>query len=188
MKTIIANAEFVYEINKSKFLAFSYEVKTKEECDCIIDKLRKEYKDARHVCYAYVLSQQTIQKYSDDKEPSGTAGFPMLSLILKNNLTDVLIVVVRYFGGIKLGAGGLLRAYCKAASGVLEASGSQDYKTIYRYELIFNYDQLKIIDNWIKQNQWVIIEKEFVDCVIYKIKTDEPIDPSVMKCDYKVVK
>lgn len=187
MKTIISNAEFIYEINKSKFLAFCYLVSNKEQCDQIIEQLRRQYKDARHVCYAYVINQQTVQKYSDDKEPSGTAGFPMLSLLLKAELTDVLIVVVRYFGGIKLGAGGLLRAYCKATSSALELAGIQDFKFTYQYELIFNYDQMKAIDFWIKQNSWTILDKQFSEQVIYKIKTDEPIDSSVAKCEYKAI-
>ena len=102
------------EIKKSKFYSKLYKVTTKEQCDQIIEDLKKEHKKATHICYAYVL--KNTAKFCDDGEPSGTAGKPILNVIQKKNQSEIMIVVIRYFGGVKLGAGGLVRAYTKAAS------------------------------------------------------------------------
>lgn len=109
---------YTLEIKKSKFIAYYYEVTDVSEVNNIIDDLKINNKKARHLPYAYKISN--LAKKSDDKEPSGTAGLPIYNVIEKNNLEDTLIVVVRYFGGIKLGAGGLLRAYSKAACEVIK--------------------------------------------------------------------
>ncbi len=111
---------FTYEINKSKFLAYSVELTSLDQVKPFVENLKKEHKKARHFCYAYVYNREVIsEKCSDDGEPNGTAGYPILNVIKKKNLTNILVVVVRYFGGIKLGAGGLTRAYTKACAGVL---------------------------------------------------------------------
>ena len=108
------------EIKKSKFYGYKYDITEQSEADEIIANLRKEHKKANHVCFAYkIVSGQEIVKFSDDGEPSGTAGRPIFGVIEKKNIKNVLVVVVRYFGGIKLGAGGLVRAYTKTASDVL---------------------------------------------------------------------
>lgn len=113
--------QFLLEINKSKFFAYKYDLSSVDEVKDIINSLKKEHKKARHFCYAYVFNKDMIsEKCSDDGEPSGTAGYPILNVIKKKNLTNILVVVVRYFGGIKLGAGGLTRAYTKACAGVLD--------------------------------------------------------------------
>ena len=112
---------FELEINKSRFIAYRLELSSLEAVKPFLEKLKKEHKKARHICYAYVYNRETVnEKCSDDGEPGGTAGYPILNVIKKKNLTNVLVVVVRYFGGIKLGAGGLTRAYTKACSGVLD--------------------------------------------------------------------
>lgn len=106
----------MYEIKKSKFYAFSYNVDNTDEVNQILEDLKKEHKKARHIVYAYKIDG--FEKKCDDGEPSGTAGLPLYNIINKKDLNHILIVVVRYFGGIKLGAGGLLRAYNKAASDI----------------------------------------------------------------------
>ena len=112
--------KFELEINKSRFLAYKLELNSVEDVKPFIEKLKKEHKKARHFCYAYVFNKDGVsEKCSDDGEPGGTAGYPILNVIKKKGLTNVLVVVVRYFGGIKLGAGGLTRAYTKACAGVL---------------------------------------------------------------------
>ena len=108
--------ESMHEIKKSKFYAFRYEVDTIEEINHILQEIKKNHKKAKHVVYAYKID--SIEKKYDDGEPSGTAGLPLYNIINKKNLNHILIVVVRYFGGIKLGAGGLLRAYNTAGSEV----------------------------------------------------------------------
>ena len=113
--------KFELEINKSRFLAYKLDLNSVEEVKPFIEKLKKEHKKARHFCYAYVFNKDIVsEKCSDDGEPGGTAGYPILNVIKKKNLTNILVVVVRYFGGIKLGAGGLTRAYTKCCAGVLE--------------------------------------------------------------------
>lgn len=109
---------YTYEIKKSKFIGYYYEINSKEEANEIIENLKKEHKKAKHIPYAYKIDN--IAKKSDDKEPSGTAGTPLYNIIKVNNINNCLIAVVRYFGGIKLGAGGLLRAYSNAAKEVIK--------------------------------------------------------------------
>ncbi len=105
--------EYTLEIKKSKFVGYYYQVESIEEIEIILENLKKEHKKAKHFPYAYKINGQI--KKSDDKEPSGTAGMPILNIIDRNDLNYALIVIVRYFGGIKLGAGGLLRAYSNTA-------------------------------------------------------------------------
>ena len=103
-------------INKSRFIAYKFNLTDLEQVKQHINDLKKEHKKARHVCFAYVFKGEVVsEKCSDDGEPGGTAGYPILNVIKKKNLTNVLVAVVRYFGGIKLGAGGLVRAYSKTA-------------------------------------------------------------------------
>ena len=109
---------YTLEIKKSKFIAYYYEVDAVEEVGKILEELKKEHKKARHIPYAYKI--EGYIKKSDDKEPSGTSGMPILNIIDKNNLNHTLIAVVRYFGGIKLGAGGLVRAYSNSAKEVIK--------------------------------------------------------------------
>lgn len=121
------------EIKKSKFLCFSFLVQTKQQAEDIVKSLNDKYSDATHVCYAYVVAGQ--EKACDNGEPQGTAGKPILDCIKRKNLKNVLVVVVRYFGGIKLGAGGLIRAYSNSAKTVLDASGTK--QQIATKKLIF---------------------------------------------------
>lgn len=108
------------EIKKSKFIGYVYKVDSLSNAKSLILKLKKEHKKATHICYAYkIVGDEYAEKAFDDGEPSGTAGKPILNVINKKKLSNVLVVVVRYFGGIKLGAGGLIRAYSKTAASVL---------------------------------------------------------------------
>lgn len=108
--------ESLYEIKKSKFYSYNYEVDSIDDIKSILEAIKKEHKKARHIVYAYKIDG--LEKKCDDGEPSGTAGMPLYNIINKKDLNHILIVVVRYFGGIKLGAGGLLRAYNQAGSDV----------------------------------------------------------------------
>ena len=115
----VENYELI--INKSRFIAYKILLTDLSQVKEMVEKLKKEHKKANHVCYAYVYKGEVVsEKCSDDGEPGGTAGYPILNVIKKKNLNNVMVAVVRYFGGIKLGAGGLTRAYTKAAAGVLE--------------------------------------------------------------------
>lgn len=120
MKSIDGQYEDLYVINKSKFYSFAYPVTTEEEIKNILAGLRDRFADATHICFAYSLSSPRLEKADDNGEPSGTAGKPLLELIKKKNMDNVLVVSVRYFGGIKLGAGGLVRAYTNSGNLVLD--------------------------------------------------------------------
>ena len=105
-------------IKKSKFITKIYEINDVNNIKSIIDELQKEYKKATHICYAYIINGQ--EKAVDDGEPSKTAGWPILNVLQKRNLNEILVVVIRYFGGVKLGAGGLVRAYTKCTSEIVK--------------------------------------------------------------------
>jgi len=105
---------------KSKFVGYAFLCKNVEEVQEALEVLKKEHKKATHICYAYSLKNPFLEKAVDDGEPGGTAGRPILSVIQKKGVSDICVFVVRYFGGIKLGAGGLVRAYTKTAGGVLK--------------------------------------------------------------------
>ena len=109
MYSIKETTKNTIEIKKSKFITILYRINNVEEVNTILYKVSSKYSDATHVCYAYILNN--IEKCSDNGEPSGTAGLPILNVLKKKNLTNILAIVIRYFGGIKLGAGGLVRAY-----------------------------------------------------------------------------
>ncbi len=112
---------FTLEIKKSKFISYYFELNSIDDINNHINKIKAENKKATHVCYAYVYNKTEVKEQAnDDGEPKGSAGYPILNVIKKKNLSNCLVVVVRYFGGIKLGAGGLVRAYTKACAGVLE--------------------------------------------------------------------
>ncbi len=115
-KSIYSEASASFTEQKSEFISSICHVETEEEAIGFIEKIRANNRRARHNCYAYVIKKDGLQRYSDDGEPQGTAGAPILDVIQKNGLTDVVVVVTRYFGGILLGKGGLTRAYSSAAS------------------------------------------------------------------------
>ena len=117
--TVKDRASFEYEEKKSVFIADASPVSTEAEAIAFIDSVKKRYPDARHHVYAYVLRENSIMRFSDDHEPQGTAGMPVLDVIRKNGCTDTVIVVTRYFGGTLLGTGGLVRAYTASALGAL---------------------------------------------------------------------
>ena len=139
------NSESVAEImeKKSKFIATLCEANSKDEAEKILQETRKKYHDAKHNCYAYIV--QKIEKCSDDGEPSGTAGAPMLALLKSANLTNVIIIVTRYFGGILLGTGGLVRAYTESAQKAIENAQIVQKDYGIRYEVEIAYSDLKNI-------------------------------------------
>lgn len=163
MKTIKYNITHEYIIQKSKFISMLYQVNNEKEVINILNRLKLEYKDATHICYAYIINN--IKRFQDDGEPSGTAGMPILNVLESQKLNLILAVVIRYFGGIKLGAGGLVRAY---TTSVVEALENQDLGEIvsgYKVTITFKYNNSKLIDNTLKNYQ--IINKEFNSEITY---------------------
>lgn len=172
MKTILENFFFQIEIEKSKFLGYAIAINNEEDAKNEINKIKKEHPKATHHCYAYVLKDK--QKSNDDGEPAGTAGIPILEIIKQFDLENVLIVVVRYFGGIKLGAGGLVRAYARSAKEVLLVSKIHEIKTLPTYNLIFDYNYISSMENFIAKNQLKILEKEYELKVTYTLLLETP--------------
>lgn len=172
MKTILENFFFQIEIEKSKFLGYAIAINNEEDAKNEINRIKKEHPKATHHCYAYVLKDK--QKSNDDGEPAGTAGIPILEIIKQFDLENVLIVVVRYFGGIKLGAGGLVRAYARSAKEVLLVSKVHEIKTLPTYNLIFDYNYISSMENFIAKNQLKILEKEYELKVTYTLLLETP--------------
>lgn len=157
-------------INKSRFITVLTNINNIKEINDKINKYKKVYKDATHYCTAYIVDNH--EKCDDDGEPSGTAGLPMLSALKNKNLTNILCVVIRYFGGIKLGAGGLVRAYSKSVNEAINKAEIASLIDGYLIEIEFNYDNLKQIDYLLKNIDTV---KKFEEKIMYgfKITTDD---------------
>ncbi len=137
--TVKNPSHFEYEDRKSIFIGQAMPVSTESEAISFIDSVKKRYPDARHHVYAYVLRENSSMRFTDDHEPAGTAGMPVLDVIRKNGCTDVVIVVTRYFGGTLLGTGGLVRAYTSAALGALESAEIIRYDIYSSLEISVNY-------------------------------------------------
>ena len=159
-------------VKKSRFIANIYYVKNKEEAEDIINKVRKKYYDARHNCYAYNIidEENKIQsKSSDDGEPSGTAGAPMLDILNKKQMANVLVIVTRYFGGILLGTGGLVRAYSDATLKAIENAIIVNEENGYELKIILNYNDLDKLKSYCNKNSIEIVNIEYdekINCVI----------------------
>ncbi|MGL5641166.1 MAG: YigZ family protein [Paraclostridium sp.] len=154
-------------IEKSTFIGYAKPVKTEEEAVEFINEIKKKHKDARHNVWAYTVGKNmNIQRYSDDGEPQGTAGIPTLEVIKKEDLRDVVVVVTRYFGGIKLGAGGLVRAYTKGAKIGLEAGKIIDKVMYQEVKIKIDYNQLGKVQNEIMNMGYFIKDTVYEDNVV----------------------
>lgn len=167
-KTIEGQSEAIYTEKRSKFIAIAIPVRTLTEVKAHLEEYQKKYYDARHVCYAYMLGAERKEfRVNDNGEPSGTAGKPILGQINSNELTDILIIVVRYFGGIKLGTSGLIVAYRTAAAQtiaeatIIEKTVDQDVKIVFEYP--FMNDVMRIV----KEEAPEILEQSYdMDCIM----------------------
>lgn len=166
--TIAAPAEAIYKERSSKFLTYAYPVESEEEIKILLDALRKEYYDATHHCYAYRLGPQgDLFRANDDGEPSGTAGKPILGQIHSKELTNVLVIVVRYFGGVKLGTSGLIVAYRAAAAEALDAVEHVEKTINGEIVLKFSYPLLNEVLRIVKEEEPKVVEQIFDnDCMV----------------------
>lgn len=182
MYTIINSSIYQYEIKKSKFITLLYPIHKIEEVDYYLRNAKNTYKDATHYCYAYKLSN--FQKFSDDGEPGGTAGLPIIEVLNKRNLDNILCIVVRYFGGIKLGAGGLVRAYGKAVREAIDNNRMIELIEGYLIQVYVTYEEQKQCDylwkNW-------IVEKNFQDKVIYDLEIEKERITEFKNYDYQIL-
>lgn len=169
--TVAGYGETEIEINRSRFIGYAQRVESEEEAREFIASIKKKHWDATHNCSAYLIGMRDeIQKADDDGEPSGTAGKPILEVLKRTNVKDTVVVVTRYFGGIKLGAGGLIRAYGKTASETLKASKLVERTLHETCHIEMDYTFLGKIENELRARDEYIIENiEYLDSVVMTV-------------------
>lgn len=169
-KTIVSSAEGSYKEKGSKFLSFAFPVKNVDEINQILARYRKQYYDARHICYAYMLgSAKNEWRAKDDGEPSGTAGRPILGQINSFELTNVLVIVVRYFGGILLGTGGLITAYKEASIDALEQANIVEQTIDEVFTVEFDYLLMNEVMRVIKEINPLVLDQSFDNMCAMKL-------------------
>jgi len=161
----VNNSENIIIINKSKFITNIFYINNLNDINIYLNKIKEKYKDATHHCYAYIINN--TKRFNDDGEPNGTAGMPILDCLEKNKLNHTLCIVTRYFGGIKLGAGGLVRAYSNSISNALKNSKFFKLKDGYKIKITFEYNNSKQIDNLVKDYE--ITKKEYGKVITYEL-------------------
>ena len=161
----VNNSENIIIINKSKFITNIFYINNLNDINIYLNKIKEKYKDATHHCYAYIINN--TKRFNDDGEPNGTAGMPILDCLEKNKLNHTLCIVTRYFGGIKLGAGGLVRAYSNSISNALKNSKFFKLKDGYKIKITFEYNSSKQIDNLVKDYE--ITKKEYGKVITYEL-------------------
>lgn len=183
-KTIKENIFAQIVEKKSKFIANVFYIETMEEAEDIIKQMKKKYYDARHNCYAYIVfdkERRLIEKCSDDGEPSGTAGIPILTVLKGNNLCNALVIVTRYFGGILLGTGGLVRAYTGATESALEEATFVTMKIGVEAKVVLSYDSVENFRYYARKNNINIINEEYSDNVEFLIEISNEMLKKLLK-------
>ena len=161
-------------IQKSRFIAHVQRTETELDAQEFIQALKKKYWDATHNCSAYLIGENDqIQKANDDGEPSGTAGVPILEVLKKRKLKDTTVVVTRYFGGIKLGAGGLIRAYGKSASEGLDAVGIVERKLMQIFHITMDYSWLGKIENELRSSSYILKNIQYQENVEFEVFVED---------------
>ncbi len=169
-----------FEEKKSEFIGYAKRVESEEEAKAFINEIKNMHKQARHNCSAYIIGENmNIQRYSDDGEPQGTAGIPILEVMKKSRVTDCAVVVTRYFGGILLGTGGLTRAYTKGASISIKAAGIVEKVEGLKLSFEMEYDLFGKVQYLCGQNSWHIEDTEYSDKVIVHILAEKAIAENI---------
>lgn len=176
-RTIKEDGQVQEEIKKSRFICHAKRVYSEEEARAFITAIKKEHYKATHNCSAFIIGERSeIKRTSDDGEPSGTAGVPMLGVLENHNLTNVCVVVTRYFGGIKLGAGGLIRAYAGSVALAVKEIGIVEIKEQAGIQIQMSYAQYQEYGNFLKEHNLMELETNFtdqVDTIIFVDKEDK---------------
>ena len=183
MKTVKENFANEIIIKNSRFITLLFQVFDDTDISLILDKVKVENPKDNHYCYAYITENK--KKSSDDGEPGGTAGMPMLNVLEKENIINVLAITVRYFGGIKLGAGGLVRAYSKSIRDAVLAADMVLVEKGYKVLININYDMQKSLDYLLRD--YNIINKEFSDKVLYTVLIPNDKINLLGGYDYKII-
>ncbi|MBR3152683.1 MAG: YigZ family protein [Clostridia bacterium] len=169
-KTVKENNSAEIVEKKSKFIGNIFYIESEEEAERIIKETRKKYHDARHNCYAYKINKDNLSRFSDDGEPSGTAGAPMLAVIDGKGLSNILVIVTRYFGGILLGTGGLVRAYSDCTEKVIDESKIIEKEFGYEMRCEVSYKNLEKIKYYFDKNNIVITNSEYLENITLTIE------------------
>lgn len=165
-KTLMKRAEDEFIVNKSRFIGHACPCETEEAALGFLAEMREKYKDASHNCYAYIIgANMGIMRYSDDGEPGGTAGMPIIEVLKARGVTNCCCVVTRYFGGVLLGAGGLVRAYTKGAAIALDACGVGTMHPTARYLMDIPYPMLSRMEYFLQSEPVTVEDKTFTDTV-----------------------
>lgn len=171
ISSVFGSAQAEYMIKKSRFIASVQEVKSEDEAAAFVESMRKKYWDARHNCYAYQLGPGgKVQKCSDDGEPAGTAGRPMLDVLRNRDITNTVVVVTRYFGGIKLGASGLIRAYTHTTVLGLDSADIADYKPFDVVDVTVGYPFVSTMERMAPDYGIRIHNRSFSDVVTFTLQ------------------
>ena len=169
-KTLMKAAQDEFIVNKSRFIGHGRPCETEEEALVFLAEMRAQYKDATHNCYAYIIgTNMGVMRYSDDGEPGGTAGMPIIEVMKARGVTNAAVVVTRYFGGILLGAGGLVRAYSQGAAAALNACGVGVMHPTARYLMEVSYPMLNRMDFFLRGEPVVVEDKTFTDVITYTL-------------------
>ncbi len=174
--------EHTIEIQKSRFICYLHKTLDEEAAKEFIISIQKLHPNATHHCYAFIIGEHNeIQRSNDDGEPGGTAGMPMLDCLMKQHMQDITAVVVRYFGGIKLGAGGLVRAYSKSVSEALKEASLTQKKQMKQYRLSFSYELTGKLDHYFRTHDIRLLQKTYEDCITYEFLSETPIDEDIQE-------
>lgn len=179
--TVLGKGEYILVEKKSKFIANVAPVGTEDQAREYLDSIRKTYPDARHVVYAYLISgDSTYQRYSDDGEPQGTGGLPVLEAIKREGLTNVICTVTRYFGGILLGAPGLTRAYGTSASQALVEAGRKDVIKVRQVNVIVPLNAVKTLNRSLPEKDFTILGIEYMADATFKVACTQDRIPELV--------
>ncbi len=174
-------------ITKSKFLTYLFPISSLEETKKKINEFKEKYNDATHVCFAYILDENTF-KYYDDGEPASTAGAPIYQALKNNDLIYTMCVVIRYFGGTKLGVGGLIKAYTNSCLECLKSAIVVPYEVLLQYEIKVDYSNYEKLEYYLKTNDIKIIDKNFDDTISLTINIEEEKLNSLKENFYNCIK
>ena len=168
------------EIKKSRFLCYLHKSFSEADAKDFIQQIKKLHPNARHHCYAFIIGEQNeLQRSNDDGEPQGTVGVPMLECLANRQMQDIVAVTVRYFGGIKLGAGGLIRAYSKSVSNALEHAVITQKQKRLVYSMTFSYELIGKLDYFFRQKEVELLDKDYKELVTYRWICAEPLDAAI---------
>lgn len=182
MYSIKKDSVYLYEIKKSKFYTLLYKIDDEHDINIYLNQVKDTYKDATHYCYAYKV--KSLKKCSDDGEPSGTAGLPILEVLDKKNIDNILCIVVRYFGGIKLGAGGLIRAYANSVKEALDNNEIVELTEGFEIKIETTYENKKDIEYFFKDN---IKETDYQENITYILRIKKEDLEKLSKYKYEIL-